>query len=133
MLVVFDDRHEDDGRVLVHNTPHSKAIDGCDSSKFLLEETSPLTMVNKANECWMIEHVNKKNKSFGCRLRKSQDKQKDKYLVSRRQRDEATFWVDVTEDVEDATWWQIIGQQPLPLPFGMFHSNQYCDLYHVYF
>ena len=100
MLVVFDDRHEDDGRVLVHDTPHSKA-----------------------NECWMIEYVNKKNKSFGCRLRKTQDRHKNKYLVSRRQRDEATFWVDVTEDVEDATWWQIIGQQPLPLPFGLYHYS----------
>ncbi|XP_063682348.1 uncharacterized protein LOC134817150 [Bolinopsis microptera] len=95
MLVVLNDNHGDDGRALVHDTPHSKA-----------------------NECWMIEYVNKKNKSFGCRIRKTQDRQKDKYLVSRRQRDMATFWVDVTENIEDATWWQIFGQQPQPLPFG---------------
>ena len=84
MLVVLNDKHGDDGRALVHDTPHSNA-----------------------NECWEIEYIDNENKSLGCRIRKTQDRQKDKYLVSRRQRDEATFWVDVTEDVEDATLWKI--------------------------
>ena len=108
MLVVFDDMHGDDGRVLVHDTLHSKA-----------------------NECWMIEYVNKKNKSFGCRLRKTQDKYKDKYLVSRRQRDEATFWVDVTEDVEDATLWKIIDQHSEPS--GMFYPYSILILFRIFF
>ncbi|XP_063682349.1 uncharacterized protein LOC134817151 [Bolinopsis microptera] len=84
MLVVLNDRHGDDGRAIVHETPHSKA-----------------------NECWMIEYIDNENKSLGCRIRKTQDRQKDKYLVSRRQRDDATFWVDVTEDAADATLWKI--------------------------
>ena len=48
-------------------------------------------------------NIDNENESFGCRLRKTKDRQKDTYLVSRRQRDEATFWVDVTEDIPDAT------------------------------
>ena len=84
MLVVHSDTHGDDGRALVHNTPH-----------------------RETDECWMIEAVTEGNVTLGYRLRKSQDRHRNKYLVSRRKRDGSTFWVDVTGDVGAATVWQI--------------------------
>ena len=95
MLAVFDDAHGDDGRALVHDTPHG------------------------GNEGWNISWVNSKEKSLGCYLMKAQDMHKDKYLVSRRQRDETTFWVDVSETKK--TTWRILVQQLERR--GMFHSH----------
>ena len=108
MLVVLNDKHGDDGRALVHDTPHSKA-----------------------NECWEIEYIDNENKRFGCRIRKTQDIHINKYLVSRRQRDDATFWVDVTEDVEDATLWKIIDQHSEPS--GMFYPYSILILFRICF
>ena len=83
MLVVHSDTHGKDGRALVHKTPH-----------------------RETDECWMIEPVTQGNVTVGYKLRKSQDRHKNKYLVSRRRRD-GTWWVDVTDQgigAEDFLW-----------------------------
>ncbi|XP_063683403.1 uncharacterized protein LOC134817951 isoform X2 [Bolinopsis microptera] len=84
MLVVHSDTHGKDGRALVHKTPH-----------------------RETDECWMIEPVTQDNVTVGYKLRKSQDRHRNKYLVSRRLRGDGTWWVDVTDKgvgAEDFLW-----------------------------
>jgi hypothetical protein len=88
MLVVHSDTHGEDGRALVHSTPH-----------------------REGDECWIFEAVTEGNVTVGWKLRKSQDRHKNKYLVSRVKKDGRTFWVDVTDDYGAATLWKIVTHQ----------------------
>ena len=100
MLVVHSDEVGQDGRALVHTTPH-----------------------RESDECWMFEAVNEGNVTVGYRLRKFLDRHKDKYLVSRRKRDGSTFWVDVTADFGAATLWQINGTQQVKAGYCLFNFD----------
>ena len=84
MLVVHSDKRSNgDARALVHKTPH-----------------------NSDDECWSIETVSVAG-GVGYRFKKSQGRSKDTYLVSRIQRREGSYWVDVTSDMSAPVLWQI--------------------------
>ena len=87
MLVVHSDKQSNgDARALVHRTPHGNGDD----------------------ECWSIETVSVAG-GVGYRFKKSQRRSKDTYLVSRIQRVEGSYWVDVTSDMSAPVLWQIGG------------------------
>ncbi|XP_063689160.1 uncharacterized protein LOC134822176 [Bolinopsis microptera] len=85
MLVAHsDNRANGDGRVLVHSADH-----------------------REGDECWVIQGVRRQGVSVGYTIVKSTERHRGKYLIASEVRDDDTFWVDVTDNVQVESLWQI--------------------------
>ncbi|XP_063688735.1 uncharacterized protein LOC134821851 [Bolinopsis microptera] len=97
MLVVHSDKQSNgDARAMVHRAAPN--VDLSFLSSYLVRK----------DECWSIETVSVVG-GVGYRFKKSQGRSRDTYLVSRIQRQNGSYWVDVTSDMSAPILWQIDG------------------------